>query len=177
MSVTLLSSCAYILVGGIVMGRASKIHMLLRAGYILSVLLGLILLAVGGLVRSSPAGAAPLNRAQETSGFVYVAPFKLPITPISAEYYDRLIKTAEDDGAVALVVELDTPGGLVDSMQVMVQRTLASRVPVIVYVSPQGAMATSAGVFVVYASHVAAMAPNTTIGSSEVLIEGGEGTD
>lgn len=159
------------------MGRASKIHTLLRAGYILSVLLGLILLAAGSLVRSSRVEAAPLDRAQDTGGFVYVAPFKLPITPISAEYYNRLIKAAEDDGAVALVVQLDTPGGLVDSMQTMVQRTLASRVPVIVYVSPQGAMATSAGVFVVYSSHVAAMAPNTTIGSSEVLIQGGEGTD
>jgi membrane-bound serine protease (ClpP class) len=105
------------------------------------------------------------------SGFVYVAPFKLPITPISAQYFDRLVKTAEDAGAEALVVELDTPGGLVDSMQVMVQRTLSSRVPVIMYVSPQGAMAASAGVFLVYAAHVASMAPNTTIGSAEVIFQ------
>ena len=155
------------------MGKASKVSRLLRVGYSLSVVLGLVLLVLGGLVSPSSVAA----QGQDGSGFVYVAPFKLPITPISAEYYNRLIKTAEDDGAAALVVQLDTPGGLVDSMQVMVQRTLASRVPVIVYVSPQGAMATSAGVFVVYSAHVAAMAPNTTIGSSEVLIEGGEGTD
>ena len=159
------------------MGKASGISKVLRAGYIVSVVLGLAVLVLSGFVRASPAEAAPSYRVQETSGFVYVAPFKLPITPISAEYYNRLIKTAEDDGAAALVVQLDTPGGLVDSMQTMVQRTLASRVPVIVYVSPQGAMATSAGVFVVYSSHVAAMAPNTTIGSSEVLIQGGEGED
>jgi membrane-bound serine protease (ClpP class) len=69
---------------------------------------------------------------------------------------------------------LDTPGGLVNSMQTMVQRTLASTVPVFVYVSPQGAMSASAGVFIVYASHVAAMAPNTTIGSAEVILNGGD---
>ena len=103
-----------------------------------------------------------------------MARFKLPITPVSAQYYDRAIATAEDDGAAALVVELDTPGGLVNSMQTMVQRTLASRVPVIVYVSPQGAMAASAGVFIVYASHIAAMAPNTTIGSAEVILNAGD---
>ena len=114
-------------------------------------------------------------QGERGAGFVYVAPFKLPITPISAQYFDRLVKTAEDAGAEALVVQLDTPGGLVDSMQTMIQRTLASRVPVIVYVSPQGSMAASAGLFVVYASHVAAMAPNTTIGSSEVIFEGGGG--
>lgn len=157
-----------------VMGRASIFLRVMRATYLGSLLLGLLLLALHSFLQLSTAGASPLRQG---GGFVYVATFKLPITPVSAQYFERLVTTAENDGAAALVVQLDTPGGLVDSMQVMVQRTLASRVPVIVYVSPEGAMATSAGVFIVYAGHVAAMAPNTTIGSSEVLIQGGEETD
>lgn len=153
------------------MGKASFFNRL-RVAYLLAYAMGLTLLALGGLLQPLTVRAAPTPQSQ---GFVYRATFKLPITPISAEYYNRLISTAEKDGAAAIVVELDTPGGLVDSMQVMVQRTLSSRVPVIVYVAPQGAMATSAGVFIVYASHVAAMAPNTTIGSSEVVSIGSDG--
>jgi membrane-bound serine protease (ClpP class) len=145
----------------------------LRTSYLASVVLGTLLLVTGGLVQPLAAQATP---AEQSSSHVDLANFDLPITPISAQYYARLLKAAEESGAVALVIELDTPGGLVDSMQDMVQRTLASPVPVIVYVSPQGAMATSAGVFIVYAGHVAAMAPNTTIGSSEVILNaGGEG--
>src|SRR3954447_969639 len=145
----------------------------MRVAYLGSLLLGALLLAVGGLLEPVTY-AAPQGQA---GGHVDVAVFKLPITPISAQYYERVLQSAQDDGAVALVVEIDTPGGLVDSMQQMVQRTLASRVPVVAYVSPQGAMAASAGVFIVYASHVAAMAPNTTIGSSEVLLSEGQSSD
>lgn len=154
------------------MAKASFGFRVLRATYLISLLLGVGLLALGSLLHPFTVRATPTTQA---GGFVYVAIFKHPITPISAQYYDRLIKTAEQDGAEALVVQLDTPGGLVDSMNVMVQRTLASRVPVIVYVSPEGAMSASAGVFIVYASHIAAMAPNTTIGSAEVIFEGSGG--
>jgi membrane-bound serine protease (ClpP class) len=157
------------------MGKASPFFRVLRAAYLGCIALGTVLLVLGSVLEPLAAKASPA--AQSDTGFVYVASFKLPITPVTAEYYDRLIETAEKDGAAALVVEIDTPGGLVDSMQTMVQRTLSSRVPVIVYVAPQGAMATSAGVFVVYASHVAAMAPNTTIGSSEVILNAGQESD
>jgi membrane-bound serine protease (ClpP class) len=143
----------------------------MRVAYLGSLILGSLLLVLGGLVEPV-AYAAP---QQQAGGHVDVAAFKLPITPISAQYYDRILQAAQDDGATALVIELDTPGGLVDSMQEMVQRTLASRVPVVAYVSPQGAMSASAGVFIVYAAHIAAMAPNTTIGSSEVLLGEGQG--
>ncbi|MFL5731729.1 MAG: NfeD family protein [Chloroflexia bacterium] len=142
----------------------------MRVAYLGSLLLGALLLAVGGLLEPVTY-AAPQGQA---GGHVDVAVFKLPITPISAQYYERVLQSAQDDGAVALVVEIDTPGGLVDSMQQMVQRTLASRVPVVAYVSPQGAMAASAGVFMVYSAHVAAMAPNTTIGSAEVILNAGQ---
>jgi membrane-bound serine protease (ClpP class) len=146
---------------------------MIRVTYLSSTFLGIFLLLLSAVLSPLAASAAPTGQA---AGRVDVAVFDLPITPISVQYYNRLIAAAEQEGATALVVQLNTPGGLVDSMQQMVQRTLASRVPVIVYVSPQGAMAASAGVFVVYASHVAAMAPNSTIGSSEVILNsGGEG--
>ena len=155
------------------MRKASPIFKALRAGYLASMLLGVLLLVLSGVVGAPGVRAAPTTQAGK---HVDVATFKLPITPVTAEYYNRLITAAENDGAEALIIQLDTPGGLVNSMLTMVQRTLAADVPVIVYVSPQGAMATSAGVFVVYASHVAAMSPNTTIGSSEVLVSGGQDT-
>ncbi|HEX8227855.1 MAG TPA: nodulation protein NfeD [Chloroflexia bacterium] len=155
------------------MRKASPIFKALRAGYLASMLLGVLLLVLGSVVGPPEVRASPLAQGGR---HVDVATFKLPITPVTAEYYNRLITAAENDGAEALIIQLDTPGGLVDSMLTMVQRTLAADVPVIVYVSPQGAMATSAGVFVVYASHVAAMSPNTTIGSSEVLVSGGQDT-
>src|SRR5438093_9524970 len=144
----------------------------LRIAYLGSLVLGVLLVALGGLIESAAYGYA--SPQQQAGGHVDVATFKLPITPISAQYYARVLQAAQDDGATALVIQLDTPGGLVESMEDMKQRTLASRVPVVAYVSPQGAMAASAGIFVVYASHVAAMAPNTTIGSAEVLLNAGE---
>jgi membrane-bound serine protease (ClpP class) len=139
-----------------------------RAAYLASLVVGALLVALSAFLDPSP------TRAQTaSSNRVDVADFKLAITPISAQYYDRVIQGAENDGAQAVIFQIDTPGGLVTSMQDMVQRTLASRVPVVVYVAPQGAMSASAGVFVVYASHVAAMAPNSTLGSSEVIINAG----
>lgn len=152
------------------MGRQSRFISVFRVIYLGSFLLGTLMLLVGGLFAPRPAQASP---AAQGIPFVYVAPFKLAITPVSAHYYERIIHTAEQDGAAAVVFEIDTPGGLVSSMQEMVQTILASRVPVMAYVSPQGAMAASAGIFVMYASHVSAMAPNTTIGSAEVILNAG----
>ena len=154
------------------MGKASPLFRMLRTGYLSSLFLGMAMLVLGGLLEPYSVQATTVRQG-EGANVVYVAPFKLPITPISAQYFDRLIKTAEDAGADALVIQIDTPGGLVDSMQEMMKQILASSVPIITYVSPQGAQSASAGVFIVYASHVAAMAPNTTIGSAEVIFEGG----
>ncbi len=97
------------------------------------------------------------------------------IHPASAELIERSIVRAADAGAEALVIELDTPGGLVDSTRDIVQAILASRVPVVVYVAPSGARAGSAGVFVTLAAHVAAMAPGTNIGAATPIQMGGGG--
>src|SRR5437868_7116527 len=142
----------------------------LRATYLGSMLVGMLLLVMGSVLQPVAAQASQLS---QSSGRVDVAEFKLPITPISAQYFDRVIQNAENDGAAAVVFQIDTPGGLVDSMQEMVKRTLASKIPVIAYVSPSGAQAASAGIFLVYSAHIAAMAPTTNLGSASVLINGG----
>jgi len=100
------------------------------------------------------------------SPIVDIAQVTGTIDPITAQYLQRGIRIAGEDGAQCLVIQMDTPGGLDDSMRDIVQAMLASPVPVVVYVSPAGARAASAGVFILYASHVAAMAPTTNIGAA-----------
>jgi membrane-bound serine protease (ClpP class) len=88
------------------------------------------------------------------------------VNPILADYIQRGIEKAEKDNAVALIIQLDTPGGLDSSMRDIVQNMIASTVPVVVFVSPSGARAASAGVFITEASNIAVMAPNTAIGAA-----------
>jgi membrane-bound serine protease (ClpP class) len=95
------------------------------------------------------------------------------INPVSARFVEDSVSRAEDAGAAALVLLLDTPGGLSTSMDDIIQAELESRVPVIVYVSPDGARAASAGAFVTMASDLAAMAPNTNIGSATPVSSAG----
>ena len=97
-----------------------------------------------------------------------------PITPMVASYLDRAIVAAESDGAVCLILELDTPGGLGSAMDDIVKHMLASRVPIVVYVTPSGGRAASAGVFVVLGGHAAAMAPGTRIGAAHPVGATGE---
>lgn len=101
-----------------------------------------------------------------------------PITPVVADYIEDAVQAAEADVSQALVVTLDTPGGLDLSMREIVQAFLNAEVPVIVYVSPEGARAASAGTFITMAAHVAVMAPATSIGAATpVDLQGGEITD
>ena len=97
------------------------------------------------------------------------------INPAVARFISESIDRAAADKAAALVIELDTPGGLLTSARAIVKDVLASPVPVVVYVAPSGAGAGSAGVFVTMAAHVAAMAPGTTIGAAHPV--GGQGED
>src|SRR5947207_13446511 len=96
------------------------------------------------------------------------------INPVSASFVSDSIKRAENDHAAALVILLDTPGGDSNSMDDIVQDELAATLPVIVYVSPQGGRAASAGVFVTMASDYAAMAPNTNIGAATPIDSSGQ---
>src|SRR5262245_46096897 len=95
------------------------------------------------------------------------------ITPVTVRLLSMALDRAHADGSQALIVELDTPGGLERSMRSMVQTILTSDVPVIVYVAPTGARAASAGVFITMAGHVAAMAPATNIGAAHPVAAGG----
>jgi membrane-bound serine protease (ClpP class) len=96
-----------------------------------------------------------------------------PISPATDDFISSAIETAMESNAAALVVQLDTPGGLLQSTQTIVQDILSAPLPVIVYVAPGGASATSAGVFITLAGHVAAMAPGTTIGAAHPVAGGG----
>jgi membrane-bound serine protease (ClpP class) len=98
------------------------------------------------------------------------------INPASSDHLQQVIAQSEQEGALAVLIELDTPGGLLASTKDIVQAMLNARVPVIVFVSPQGAWAASAGAFITLAGHVAAMAPGTSIGAaSPVSATGGGG--
>jgi membrane-bound serine protease (ClpP class) len=99
------------------------------------------------------------------------------IQPVSADEVTRALDRANSDGAHALLIELDTPGGLLDSMRTMVGAILRSRVPVIVYVAPSGSRAGSAGFFLLESADVAAMAPGTEAGAAHVVFEGGKPDD
>src|SRR4029453_12959522 len=103
---------------------------------------------------------APATFAAEKVGFINV---DVAIGPATASYISRSIEQARAEHVQCLVIQLNTPGGLLDSTQKIVQSFLGSPVPVVVYVAPTGATATSAGCFIPLAASVAAMAPATTI--------------
>jgi len=96
------------------------------------------------------------------------------INPPVAEYIESAIERAEQDGARCLIMELDTPGGLLTSTRTIVKAIMNAKVPVVTYIAPSGARAGSAGVFITLASHVAAMAPSTNIGAAHPVSIGGE---
>jgi membrane-bound serine protease (ClpP class) len=96
------------------------------------------------------------------------------IQPVSAGMLDRAIARANTAGAVAILIQIDTPGGLVTSMRTMAGAILSSRIPVIIYVAPAGARAGSAGFFLLEAADIASMAPGTNAGAAHVVFEGGK---
>ena len=131
-----------------------------------------LLLVAGPLLAADPTAQAQAARR------IVVVEVDGVITPVMADHVRDALDLAEREGDQAILVELDTPGGLDTSMRDIVQSFLNSRVPVIVYVSPQGARAASAGAIITFASHVAAMAPGTSIGAATPIdLEGGDLAD
>jgi membrane-bound serine protease (ClpP class) len=118
-----------------------------------------------------------ISHSAATGSHVTVIRIEESINPGTAAFLARGTQQAVEDGAVLIVLELDTPGGLVSSMRTMVKTIMNSPIPVVVYVSPSGAQAASAGVFVVMAADVAAMAPGTNIGAAHPVVAGGKEMD
>ena len=129
----------------------------------LTTILSMVLLAAGAFA------AKP--------GDIYIIRIADAISPGTAEYIKSGIKKAEENEAACIIIELDTPGGLAESMRLIVQNILASRVPVVVFVSPGGARAASAGVMITMAADIAAMAPGTNIGAAHPVGAGGKEID
>jgi membrane-bound serine protease (ClpP class) len=136
----------------------------------------LIRLAAVATAAFAPAAAAvAATQPGPTASRVLVSTVDAAITPVIADHIADGIDKAERGRFAAYVVRLDTPGGLETSMRDIIQDILAARVPVIVYVSPQGGRAASAGALITFAAHVAAMAPGTTIGASTPIDLSGGG--
>ncbi len=108
---------------------------------------------------------------------IVVIPASGAISPGMADFIERGIQKASDDGASCVIIEMDTPGGLAESMRNIVMAIYASRVPVVVYVAPPGARAASAGVMITMAADIAAMAPGTNIGAAHPVGAGGKEID
>jgi membrane-bound serine protease (ClpP class) len=117
---------------------------------------------------------AQVQAAEGGAGDVYVIRVADAISPGTAEFIRQSIQKAEKNQAACLVIELDTPGGLAESMRAIVQDFLASDVPIVVYVAPSGARAASAGVMITMAADIAAMAPGTNIGAAHPVGAGGQ---
>jgi membrane-bound serine protease (ClpP class) len=128
-----------------------------------AVLLGCVALLVG----HSPAGGVrPVVVVGELEGAV---------TPVASQFIADLIDRGEEEDAACIVLELDTPGGLYKSTHVICKAILASRVPFVTYIAPAGSRATSAGVFITYAAHIAAMHPASSLGAAHpVNLAGGQ---
>lgn len=131
----------------------------------------LLLLALALL----PASRASAQAQEAAAGAVAIVTVAGAIGPASADHVTRAITRAQRDGAQLVVIQMDTPGGLDLSMRTIIKAILSSPVPVATYVAPSGARAASAGTYILYASHVAAMAPGTNLGAATpVQLGGGE---
>lgn len=128
------------------------------------------LLLTSGIVPVRAAAALP---AQDDAPKVLVVRMSGALHPAMQEHFKRALTLAQRDNAELILLELDTPGGSLDLMNALVQRIRGSEIPVVVYVSPRGAMAGSAGTLITLAGHLSAMAPETTIGAASPVDAGG----
>jgi membrane-bound serine protease (ClpP class) len=134
-----------------------------------------LLLFVLILLAFQPAHALPVMAVQGDAPLVIVLDAEGAVAPAMQEYIQRGLGIAENRAADLVILQLDTPGGSIDTMNNIIQTIRDSRIPVVVYVSPRGAMAASAGTMITLAGHAAAMAPETIIGAASPV--GGQGED
>ncbi len=139
---------------------------MLKTRHIIIALLALSVLSHGIVSMAVEAPEQPATEQAEQVRKVMVITVEGVINPASSEFITWSIEKANEEGMEALVIELDTPGGLMESMRSIIKEMLGSDVPVVVFVAPHGARAASAGTFITIAAHVAAMAPQTNIGAA-----------
>lgn len=141
-----------------------------RHAILLSIVTGLMLLATGWLSADEP-------REQSGSGQGVILQIDGAIGPAILDYIRRGISSAEADGKQLVILQMDTPGGLVDTTRDINKAILAADIPVATFVFPSGSRAASAGTFIMYASHIAAMAPATSLGAATPVQIGGTPDD
>lgn len=145
----------------------------LRIVSLFCIVAGLILSAIGALIAPpSYASTSPVQRNQDNPT-VFVLTYDGIVNTVMGRLIEDVIVQATEAGAEAIILQLDTPGGLVDVTKEMTQKMRMSTVPIIVYVSPIGAHAGSAGTFITLAGHAAAMAPGSSIGAASPVNAGG----
>ncbi len=127
------------------------------------------------LLIGSFSGADAPSSPEPATGPAIVLDFEGPIGPATDDYFRRALDDAVERDASVVIIRMDTPGGLDASMRTIIRKILDAPIPVAVYVSPEGARATSAGTYILYASHIAAMAPGTHLGAATPVQMGGPG--
>ncbi len=131
-------------------------------------------LAFGLLLLASLASSRSVETAASAKRFATLIELNGPIGPAMSRYVERSLAEAVSQGSAVVILQMDTPGGLDTSMRDIIKAVLASPVPVVTYVAPSGARAASAGTYILYASHIAAMAPATNLGAATPISIGGE---
>jgi membrane-bound serine protease (ClpP class) len=126
-----------------------------------------------GLLLLSPASSRSTDAAASADRFATLIELNGPIGPAMSRYIERSITDAVNQRSAVIILQMDTPGGLDTSMRDIIKAMLASPVPVVAYVAPGGARAASAGTYILYASHLAAMAPATNLGAATPISIGG----
>lgn len=143
-----------------------------------SACLVILLILFGSSSVRSEEPSEPSSKPKPSSDpTVYVATYEGVINPVAAEYIADTISEATKKRGEAIIIRLDTPGGLDTSMRLIIKEMARAEIPVIVYVAPEGARAASAGVFITMAAHVAVMSPGTNIGAAHPVAMGGEKMD
>src|SRR2546426_2101853 len=144
-----------------------------QASHLPSLRFTVSLLLSGCLLLSASAGFG--KSEDNATGTVYVGTYEGVINPVTAEYFNRVLTDAQEAGAAAVVLRLDTPGGLDTSMRLIIKDITASPIPVIVYVAPSGGRAASAGGVILYFPHISALAPRPNVGAAPPPAVGGGG--